>query len=65
MMQVLIEKARQCSEFRQELIDSGDAELIESSPFDFFWGEGRDGSGRNMLGELLMDVRRMIVEDDL
>ncbi len=65
MMWGLKEKARQCSQFRQELIDSGDAELIEASPFDYFWGEGRDGSGRNMLGELLMDVRQMIKDEEI
>jgi len=60
MLWALREKATQCPEFRQALIDSGDAELQENSPFDFFWGTRRDGAGRNMLGELLMDVRQMI-----
>ena len=61
----LQEKARQCLEFRQALLDTGDEELIEASPFDYYWGEGRDGSGRNMLGELLMDVRQMIKDGQL
>lgn len=57
MLNVLQEKARQCKEFRELLLSTGDEELIEDSPFDYYWGCGRDGSGRNMLGELLMDVR--------
>jgi diaminohydroxyphosphoribosylaminopyrimidine deaminase/5-amino-6-(5-phosphoribosylamino)uracil reductase len=32
-------------------------QLVESSPHDFFWGRGYDGSGANMLGKLLMQVR--------
>lgn len=31
-------------------------QLIESSPTDYFWGEG-DGSGLNHLGKLLMKIR--------
>lgn len=36
---------------------AGGLELVESSPHDFFWGRGYDGSGANMLGKLLMQVR--------
>jgi len=62
MLQVLREKAVQCLEFRQALIDTGDMELIEASPFDSYWGRGLDGKGINKLGEQLMDIRQMIKE---
>ena len=39
------------------LLDTGDRDLVESSPYDYYWGSGRDGSGKNRLGELLMQVR--------
>ncbi len=32
-------------------------ELVEASPYDFFWGRGVDGSGANHLGTLLMSIR--------
>ena len=32
-------------------------ELIEANPDDYFWGEGKDGTGKNMMGKLLMKVR--------
>lgn len=32
-------------------------DLVEASPHDYFWGGGRDGSGENCLGRLLMEVR--------
>ena len=34
-----------------------DEEIIENAPHDFYWGCGRDGTGRNMLGRILMEVR--------
>ncbi len=40
------------------LVSTGERLLIESSPFDYFWAAGQDGSGLNRLGNLLMQVRR-------
>jgi len=39
------------------LLDTRPAYLIENSPSDKYWGCGRDGSGQNKLGVLLMQVR--------
>ena len=36
--------------------------LVESSPHDFFWGRGFDGSGQNMLGKLLMELRGELLQ---
>lgn len=44
-------------EMRTNLLATGTAELVEASPFDVYWGTGADGSGRNMLGRLLMELR--------
>ncbi len=33
------------------------ATIVETAPHDYFWGQGFDGSGHNMLGKLLMKVR--------
>ena len=44
-------------ELRERLLATGQSPLIESSPFDFYWGAGRDGSGENRLGALLMELR--------
>lgn len=32
-------------------------ELIENAPRDFYWGCGHTGSGKNRLGEILMETR--------
>lgn len=47
-------------ELRQKLLDTGDAILIENSKTDPFWGIGKKGNGKNMLGMLLMKVREEI-----
>lgn len=39
------------------LVSTGDSELQEAAPHDFYWGVGGDGSGLNKLGEILMCVR--------
>jgi len=39
------------------LLGTHDARLIEHAPDDAFWGDGGDGSGRNMLGQILMQLR--------
>lgn len=57
MKEVLTAKFLQCHDLRKQLIETGDEELIEDSPVDYYWGCGADGSGENMLGKLLMELR--------
>jgi ribA/ribD-fused uncharacterized protein len=42
------------------LLNTQDAELIENSPYDFYWGCGSDGTGQNNLGKILMAVRETL-----
>jgi len=44
---------------RKKLLDTGDAVLHENNPKDFYWGIG-DGTGKSMLGKLLMQVREEV-----
>lgn len=39
------------------LLSTGDAELIEHTRNDRYWGDGGDGAGKNRLGHLLMELR--------
>ncbi len=50
---------------RDVLLSTGEQELIEASPHDKYWGVGRDGTGQNTLGILLMEVRAEIALLDL
>jgi ribA/ribD-fused uncharacterized protein len=45
------------ADIREVLLGTGDEELVENAPRDYYWGCGADGSGRNMLGRILMEVR--------
>ncbi|THV03956.1 DUF1768-domain-containing protein [Dendrothele bispora CBS 962.96] len=54
---VLRQKFTQHPVLKQELIETGNAELFENSKFDSFWGTGPDGLGRNELGKALMRLR--------
>jgi len=45
------------------LLATGEATLVEHTPNDEFWGDAGDGSGRNMLGQVLMDVRALLRKD--
>ncbi|GLB39194.1 putative protein with domain of unknown function (DUF1768) [Lyophyllum shimeji] len=48
---------------KAELLATGDAELVEDSPIDAFWGVGHDGRGRNELGKALMRLRKQLRAD--
>lgn len=42
---------------RALLLSTGDEQLVENAPGDYYWGCGKDGTGRNMLGVILMELR--------
>ena len=48
---------------KQMLRDTKDKCLIEASKTDSFWGLGKNGKGKNMLGKLLMEYREKIGVD--
>ena len=45
------------ADIREVLLATGDEELIENAPSDYYWGCGADGSGQNRLGRILMQIR--------
>lgn len=55
--EILRAKLAQHSEAREALRATGDEDIVEDSPTDYFWGEGADGSGENVLGKLWMKLR--------
>jgi len=57
MRDILLVKFRD-STLQDMLLSTGDAELIEGNTWnDTFWGQCPVGTGENMLGKLLMEVR--------
>jgi ribA/ribD-fused uncharacterized protein len=57
MMIALRAKFTQYPDLYAILLDTGDAELVEHTVNDSYWGDGGDGSGQNWLGKLLMQLR--------
>jgi ribA/ribD-fused uncharacterized protein len=57
MLEAVRQKFQAHADIRDILLGTGDEELVENAPGDYYWGCGADGSGRNMLGKILMQVR--------
>jgi ribA/ribD-fused uncharacterized protein len=57
MREAVLAKFTQHDELRKLLLGTGEATLVEHTENDSYWGDGGDGSGRNMLGRILMEVR--------
>jgi len=57
MLDALRAKFTQHADLRTLLLATGDAQLVEHTTNDSYWGDGGDGSGKNRLGQLLMRLR--------
>lgn len=57
MYDALYAKFTQHENLKKLLLETGNAILIEHTVNDNYWGDGGDGSGKNMLGKLLMVLR--------
>ncbi|KAL6779588.1 RFD2 [Auxenochlorella protothecoides x Auxenochlorella symbiontica] len=57
MLHVLRAKFASHPDAAAALLGTGDAPLQEDAPHDYFWGRGLTGTGNNMLGRLLVQVR--------
>ena len=57
MRQAVRAKITQHPELSALLLATGDALLVEHTDNDSYWGDGGDGSGKNMLGRILMQMR--------
>ena len=60
MRRALMQKFTEHKDLRLLLLDTGDLEIVESSPIDYYWGCGQEGTGKNRLGLLLMEVRDIL-----
>jgi ribA/ribD-fused uncharacterized protein len=58
MHEAVLAKFTQHADLREILLGTGEAEIVEHTANDAYWGDGGDGSGKNMLGLILMRVRQ-------
>ena len=57
MREAVLSKFARHDNIRAILLGTDDEEIVENAPRDYYWGCGADGSGKNMLGIILMEVR--------
>ena len=57
MREALRAKFTQNPQLRSLLLGTESAVLVEHTTNDSYWGDNGDGSGKNRLGELLMELR--------
>lgn len=55
-------KCRTHPEVADALLKTGDNRIVENSQYDYYWGCGRDGRGKNTYGQVLMNVRDKLAE---
>lgn len=57
MRQAVLKKFQTHKELRSLLLSTGEEEIVENAPGDYYWGCGKDGTGLNRLGKILQEVR--------
>lgn len=63
MREALYAKFTQHEALRAKLLSTGDALLVEHTDHDAYWADGGDGSGKNRLGVLLMELREQLRQE--
>jgi ribA/ribD-fused uncharacterized protein len=51
------------AELRALLLATGDEEIAESAPNDYYWGVGREGTGQNRLGKIIERIRAELARE--
>lgn len=62
MWRAVLTKFLTHEDVQKALLETEDELLVEDSPRDYYWGIGKDGSGENQLGKMLMEVRAYLRE---
>jgi hypothetical protein len=60
MFEACLKKFQTHKTLKDLLLSTGDEELIENAPMDYYWGCGRTKTGQNKLGRILMRVREQL-----
>lgn len=60
MYRAVLAKFTMHEKLKQLLLATGTADIVENAPGDYYWGCGKDGSGKNRLGEILVQVREQL-----
>jgi hypothetical protein len=62
MRKAVNKKVEMYQDIKDLLILTGNEEIIENSPTDYYWGCGKDSNGKNMLGKIYMEIRETLLK---
>lgn len=60
MRRAVLEKFKTNEDIQRILLSTKDEEIIEETTEDYYWGCGKNGKGKNMLGKILMEIREIL-----
>src|SRR5579859_8026383 len=60
MRKAVLRKFETHADLRATLLGTGHEDLVEKTTYDYYWGCGTNGTGKNMLGHILMQVREIL-----
>ena len=60
MYEAVLAKFTQHKDLASVLLSTGNATIVEHTNNDSYWADGGDGTGKNMLGVTLMQVRKVL-----
>lgn len=60
MYHAVLRKFETHCDIRTLLLATGNELIVENAPSDYYWGCGADGTGKNMLGRILVRVREVL-----
>ena len=56
-------KFRAHADIHDILLSTGDEDIVEDTTTDHYWGRGRTGNGKNMLGRILVRTRGQLRDE--
>lgn len=57
MKNIMREKALQHKDVMDALLSTGESVIIKNHPEDYYWGTGLNGTGKNVMGIIWMELR--------
>lgn len=65
MRKAVLQKFKSHKDIFKILLSTGEKEIIEKTSNDYYWGCSKDGTGKNMLGKILMEVRELLCKNQI
>ncbi|MDP5138602.1 NADAR family protein [Rheinheimera baltica] len=60
MFRAVLKKFKTHDKLKELLLSTGVQEIVENAPGDYYWGIGKNGTGLNKLGKILVSVREQL-----